>query len=360
MNEPTSPALNYDAFRFSLETPRYSSGLFLATVDRRGLGRMCSRRKPVRGVEPNELLALLGNPTFASVGPHDLNALIEEGECLVSVSVAGNMADICVAGNELEEVERVADDIASRLPKMESRKLQTSVNFWSELNGCGDMMRRGLEPRAWDDISAGYSAATREALAELIAYEKVPSGGRLVLWHGEPGTGKTNALRALAHEWREWCEVSLITDPERFIGGPMRYVLDVLAQRVRVLDESRPGRLIVLEDSGELLAADARRQSGQGLSRLLNLTDGLLGLGMDTIILITTNEPLGRLHPAVHRPGRCLAEIEFAPLDVDEATDWLADRGVEEIVSEPRTLAQLYAIAEGRDQGDRESRVGFA
>lgn len=65
MNEPTSPALNYDAFRFSLETPRYSSGLFLATVDRRCLGRMCSRRKPVRGVEPNELLALLGDPPFA-------------------------------------------------------------------------------------------------------------------------------------------------------------------------------------------------------------------------------------------------------------------------------------------------------
>lgn len=34
---------------------------------------------------------------------------------------------------------------------------------------------------------------------------------------------------------------------------------------------------------------------------------------------MTTNEPLGSLHPAVTRSGRCWAEVEFAPLGVLEA-----------------------------------------
>ena len=45
-------------------------------------------------------------------------------------------------------------------------------------------------------------------------------------------------------------------------------------------------RLVVLEDSGELLAADARALAGQALTRLLNLSDGLLGEGLGVIVLL--------------------------------------------------------------------------
>jgi hypothetical protein len=46
------------------------------------------------------------------------------------------------------------------------------------------------------------------------------------------------------------------------------------------------------------------------LSRLLNLTDGLLGQGRRVLAAITTNEDIRVLHPAATRPGRCLAQIE--------------------------------------------------
>jgi hypothetical protein len=32
---------------------------------------------------------------------------------------------------------------------------------------------------------------------------------------------------------------------------------------------------------------------------------------MRALVLVTTNEPLGQLHPALARPGRCLAEVDF-------------------------------------------------
>jgi ATP-dependent 26S proteasome regulatory subunit len=77
--------------------------------------------------------------------------------------------------------------------------------------------------------------------------------------------------------------------------------------------------MLVLEDTGELLSIDAKERAGQGLSRLLNAVDGLLGQGSRVLLLITTNEELGALHPAVTRPGRCASQVEFFPLSPVEA-----------------------------------------
>ena len=77
--------------------------------------------------------------------------------------------------------------------------------------------------------------------------------------------------------------------------------------------EPTPGS-VPFEDADELLRADAKRATGQSLSRLLNVADGFIGQGVNAIVHITANEPLGRLHPAVVRPGRCLAEVEFPAL----------------------------------------------
>ena len=55
-------------------------------------------------------------------------------------------------------------------------------------------------------------------------------------------------------------------------------------------------------------------------------------------MLITTNEDLGRLHPAVVRAGRCLARVEFTPFSTPEARAWLG----RDTVTGPITLADLY------------------
>ena len=72
-------------------------------------------------------------------------------------------------------------------------------------------------------------------------------------------------------------------------------------------DNESKWRILILEDTGELLAADAKAQAGQGLSRLLNVVDGIIGQGLRVLVLVTTNDELHQLHPAVARPGRCLA-----------------------------------------------------
>src|SRR5207248_7878403 len=89
-----------------------------------------------------------------------------------------------------------------------------------------------------------------------------------------------------------------------------------------------PWRLLVLEDTGELLRPDAKSIIGQGLSRFLNVVDGLIGQGLRILVLVTTNEEIGTLHPAVARPGRCAANIDFTALPADGAAECLGERVV--------------------------------
>ena len=116
-------------------------------------------------------------------------------------------------------------------------------------------------------------------------------------------------------------------------------------------------RLLVLGDTGELLTPDAKTVIGRGLSRFLNVVDGLIGQGLRILVLVTTNEEI-KLHPAVARPGRCAANASFAPLSGEEAALWLADRGAEATVAGPTTIASLYALADDSGAQPKPS-VGF-
>ena len=100
-------------------------------------------------------------------------------------------------------------------------------------------------------------------------------------------------------------------------------------------------------------------QAGQGLSRFLNVVDGLIGQGLRVLVLVTTNEEIRKLHPAVARPGRCAADISFTPLSREEASIWLSERGMAASVSEATTIASLYALAEDAFAEPKPS-VGFA
>ena len=44
---------------------------------------------------------------------------------------------------------------------------------------------------AWEDVEGNYVGGAARTLGAMMDWRQPPPGGRLVLWHGEPGTGKT-------------------------------------------------------------------------------------------------------------------------------------------------------------------------
>jgi hypothetical protein len=322
----------------------------------------------------------LGEPLLRTSSDAGESAVFEREGALLEVSLWSSHISVSVAAPDAASAKAVVAELREAFPLPDpSSTHEVPITFWTYTPNGPQASFRNIGVPGWDEIDGNYASTTRDQLAAIMRGFQPSRGGQLILWHGVAGTGKTFALRALAWEWREWCQLHYIVDPDSFFGQHADYLISVLLQNAVPMmlgqggygvshaviqveededEDQKPWRVLVLEDTGELLSADARERSGQGLSRFLNVVDGLIGQGLRVLVLVTTNEEIRRLHPAVARPGRCAANIEFDLLAADEASAWLGRNGLERGAGGARTLASLYAQLEGRDP-DETVLVGF-
>jgi hypothetical protein len=340
-------------------TDQLPASLFVAELLARGFCHVA--QDSFQGGSDPSKLAELGTPILIRANPdaNEVEALLHlpGGElALIDTGYGDARIEVAAATRPAANAEAARFRAALRTEAPSAERV--SVAFWMHGDRGGDVRHREIDAPEFAQIAANYSGPVRAALQRLIAASS-PERGRLILWRGQPGTGKSHALRALARAWAPWCSAHFIIDPDELLGRGGAYMLDVLSWDG---DDQGRWRLVILEDAGELIAANARDVTGQALSRLLNVADGLLGQGTRTMLLITTNEPVRALHPAARRPGRCLADIEFTPLSASEANAWLQSHGHERRVSAPTPLAELFGQTEGAvlETGSPSPSFGFA
>jgi hypothetical protein len=258
--------------------------------------------------------------------------------------------------------DKIFEEITSKITKQEAGDGEVNFDFWMWTGRNGVLRSKSLAVPHLKDLKGNYKSNIFNAVKELAELEKPDENGKIVLWHGPPGNGKTYLIRALARAWAENlnANVEVITDPEQFFASP-NYLRSVLSNC-----ETKPDqlRLMVLEDCANLFSAKGR--SSPGFNRLLNSTDGLMGQGQRVIYLLTANERIEDIDRAVIRAGRCLQRLEVAPLDSHEARRWLAaqdlDGNLWAKLPSNFCLADLYELKreyKTRRGGEKPKPFGF-
>jgi hypothetical protein len=268
----------------------------------------------------------------------------------VRTSIDGRHVDIQVAASSFKMARDIGLGLKAQFPKDEKRPDVLVVRTWYAGFQGVTSSYSDLSLPSWDEIAPNYPEPTRSQLSQLMALGPPSNNsleGKLVLFHGPPGSGKTYAIRALFRSWCEWCAPELLIDPESAFGET-RYLIQLLRSTPHQEPESpeRFWRVIVAEDADKYLGADARASDNPALDRLLNVSDGLIGQGSRLLYLLTTNSELAMLHSALVRPGRNLGVVEFRKFTPDEGHRWLGGDGP--VPKGEMSLAELFAIRNGR------------
>jgi len=192
------------------------------------------------------------------------------------------------------------------------------------------------------DLEVSYGHGFSKFHQELMNRFRRENKG-LVLFHGLPGTGKTFYIRHLLRE--------MALSNKRVIYMPPNMVdhlvepafMTFLTQTVNGYSAQGYFCVLLIEDAEPLLITRATENRIQGITNLLNMTDGILNDMLKLQIICTFNVELKQLDPALLRPGRLIARKEFKALNELDA-NLLAQRlGINFRFRKPTTLSEIYA-----------------
>lgn len=230
----------------------------------------------------------------------------------------------------------------------EKFKHQASISILTEMHGV-------IQSTAFDikldecDIELNYGIQMKEKYDKILCKLKSTDKG-LILFHGDPGTGKTSLIKRITKE---------INKEIIFISSGMADVLT--SPKLVAFLMSKINSILIIEDAEKIIKTREGGNSSDGVSNILNLTDGILGDCLKLQIIATYNTNREFIDKALLRKGRLIAEHEFKPLSVKESNNLLKHLGSSFETTKPMTLAEMYNIDEDNLSSNlvKVSQIGF-
>lgn len=272
---------------------------------------------------------------------------------VIDLSIKADMAEYIIFSGSLAVMTQAEESLLTNFklyqPGIETTK-QCSFRFHHKSTDGVESRTQELAAISFSDIRNNYTPDVFAQAEKLTNMADPYKAGKIILYHGPPGSGKTHLIRALAYEWFKRYDVQpeVVIDPEPLFEQP-GYLMELLTTP-DFLNKTPKFRFIIAEDCANLFGANCRDSAG--FTRLLNVVDGLLGAGQKLVFLFTANEEIHDIDPAILRPGRCLQHLHIPDWDHANSVAWLTRQGSSSKInrlSKTNSLADLYAIHNDMD-----------
>lgn len=242
-------------------------------------------------------------------------------------------------------------EMVEEIDEPEDRKY-ASINYIIPTSEGANSFNRSFKTYPFKDTSKNYSSKVKAELEWSMNYmsKRETHAGKLFIFHGRPGTGKTFAIRSIISDHRS-IYASVFIQPFTCLQN-IAIVLEGIADA-----PSRKIPLLIFEDIGQVLQQDSKSNYPEIVTHILNLTDGLLNHIAESYIIVTFNEKIKDMHEALTRPGRTASIIEFDYLS-HKQSEKLVER---ELPKRDYSLAEIFAIKSGNIEvlEDASKSIGF-
>ena len=235
-----------------------------------------------------------------------------------------------------------------------------------------------------EEVLQGYDSVVKDLQS------KDPLG-RLSIFDGSPGTGKTYLIRALLSDLPDLKFLILPSNMVSSLSGPdiLSSLIDAsgdnYSNQPASIDDFLIGKpsndnqmervkmplVLIIEDADSCLSSRGSDNIG-AISVLLNLTDGIIGNLLDLRIIATTNIELTDIDPAILRQGRLSQRVEVGMVNSIQAENiYKRLGGNKDIKWDSKKfypLSDLYALAKGDSRQEavyskktnNKRKVGFS
>jgi len=199
------------------------------------------------------------------------------------------------------------------------------------------------------DIELGYGKGFKPIHEKIINTLNQKNGKGLVLLHGTPGTGKTHYLKYIA---------SKIKDKRVLFIPP--YLADFITSPEMTPFLIQNSNSILFIEDAERVITDRNNGGANGVSNILNITDGILSDILKIQIVATFNMDKAKIDSALLRKGRLIAEHKFDALPIEDANNLIKHLGKNYVTTKPMTLTEIYNLEETEYKSeDKYSPIGF-
>lgn len=247
----------------------------------------------------------------------------------------------------------LVEEIKNSFSNEEELKQTKGKILLFEKNEYNEMILTPHKVKGFDlDINENYNddfIKTHEKIEKWLTDFSIKNN-KLVLLHGDPGSGKTNYIKYLLNR----------DDGLKKIYIPPYFVQSMADPAFFPVIRREKDSLLIIEDAEKVLINREDSSDNSVISILLNICDGIMADVLNFKIIATFNTDEDKIDPALKRRGRMFLKHNFGPLDEKKTENLFKKLYGDNKPPKPRmTLAEIYNDENDFSAKPEKRKMGF-